>query len=121
MDKQAFIEQVEQRLLQLFRASKHGVKTPAAERHRLQGFMQAGVFLQLISRDELAQRMERLHQDVFAMSIAERRQRWAEQWPQELLDYSHYDAPAFERYSPAPRRSDGDLADRGTQGVTDER
>jgi hypothetical protein len=99
MDRASFIEQVEQRLEQMFRASKQGVKAPAAERHRLEGFMQAGVFLQLISREEMAERMEAIHQQVFGQSIAERQQSSGSRWQQETLDYSLYDAPAFERYA----------------------
>lgn len=99
MKREAFIEQVEQRLWRLFRASKQGVKAPAPERHRLEGFIQAGVFLQLVSREEMAERMEAIHQRVFGLSIAEREQQADGRWQQDALDYSLYDAPAFERYA----------------------
>ncbi|MFT6654659.1 MAG: hypothetical protein ACJAWI_001424 [Marinomonas primoryensis] len=37
--------EIEKQLIQHFRSSKGGLKTPEIQRHRLEGFISAGVFL----------------------------------------------------------------------------
>lgn len=95
--RQQFIEEAKQRLLTMFNNSKQRIKASDAERFRLQGFMQAGVFLGLSSNNELQQLMEEMHKQVFSMSIRERRLQQEAGRISNTVDYSFYDAPAFNR------------------------
>jgi len=95
--RQQFIEEAKQRLLTMFNNSKQRIKATDAERFRLQGFMQAGVFLGLSSNNELQQLMEEMHKQVFSMSIRERRLQQEAGRISNTVDYSFYDAPAFNR------------------------
>jgi len=98
--RQQFIEEAKKRLLTMFNNSKQRIKASDAERFRLQGFMQAGVFLGLSSNSELKQLMEEMHQQVFSMSIRERRLQQEAGRISNTVDYSFYDAPAFNRQTP---------------------
>ncbi|UXD88769.1 hypothetical protein [Thalassolituus hydrocarboniclasticus] len=95
--RQQFIEEAKQRLLTMFNNSKQRIKASDAERFRLQGFMQAGVFLGLSNNNELQQLMEEMHKQVFSMSIRERRLQQEAGRISNTVDYSFYDAPAFNR------------------------
>lgn len=97
MHKAEFLNEVDRRLRRLFKASHEGFSFPAAERHRLEGFMNAGIFLNLATKSELAARMELLHQEIFGMSIEQRRQQKGAAWQGEAIDYSCYEAPAYAR------------------------
>jgi len=92
-----FLSEVEKRLKLLFNASKSGYKFPAEERYRLAGFIQAGIFLELAKRSELSELMEEIHYSIFAKSIQERKNENDSTWQDEILDYSNYDQPVFER------------------------
>lgn len=83
----------------LFAASKEGYKLPAMERHRLEGFIECGVFLNLATRREMAQLMEQLHLEVFGKTIRERQADQSATWQYDLIDYRAYDRPTFERRS----------------------
>jgi len=95
--RQQFIEEAKQRLLTMFNNSKQRIKATDAERFRLQGFMQAGVFLGLSSNNELQQLMEEMHKQVFSMSIRERRLQQEAGRIAEGIDYSLYDQPTYSR------------------------
>ena len=97
IDREHFVAEVEARLRRLFSASKSGYRPPAMDRHRLEGFMQAGVFMGLCNNQELAALMEELHQAIFAKSIRERQQENPLDWRYERIDYSAFDEPAFTR------------------------
>ena len=96
-DQDKFINEVESRLTAIFKASKDGYKTPDIERHRLAGFIQAGVFLGLTSNAEMQVLMERVHQSVLGMSIKERRESKSFSWIGEDIDYAQYESPAYGR------------------------
>ena len=89
--------EVEARLRRLFSASKSGYRAPAVDRHRLEGFMQAGVFMGLCNNQELSALMEELHQAIFGKGIRERQQEAPLDWHYERMDYSAFDEPAFSR------------------------
>jgi hypothetical protein len=103
MNKDGYLKEVESRLLRMFKGAKEGHKAHAIERHRLEGFMQAGVFLDLTSNDELSSIMEQKHVEVFGMSISERESEMQEGWKGvKKMDYSYFDKPTFERKSQIP-------------------
>jgi len=49
MDKNAFLHEIEKRLSRMFSVSKAGQKMIPVDKSRLEGFMQAGVFLELVT------------------------------------------------------------------------
>ena len=97
MNKGEYLSEVEKRLSNMLTVSKEGYKAAPVERHRLEGFMQAGVFIGLVSNAELSELMETVHQNVYGQTIAERRAACSTSWQNETIDYSQYDQPAYIR------------------------
>ena len=97
MNKDDFIVEVEKRLNRIFQASKDGYKVSPVERHRLEGFMNAGVYMGVVTNAELAKVMNDIHVSIFGKSIAQRKAEKNTGWQEEVIDYSAYDQPAFER------------------------
>lgn len=97
-NRETFIAEVTRRMQRMFAASKQGYRTAAVERHRLEGFMNAGIFMGLCTNSELAQRMEAIHFEVFGKTIADRKSGASLSWIyEEATDYSAYESPTFER------------------------
>ena len=92
-----YLHEVENRLVRMFRASRDGHKAAPEERHRLEGFMQAGAFLGLAASDELKSLMNQVHVDVFGKTIQERQSEQSTPKVPENIDYSKYEQPAYER------------------------
>ncbi len=97
MNREHYLSEVEKRLNQIFIASKEGYKAPPAERHRLEGFMAAGVFMGLASNAELAKVMNEIHVRLFGKTIEQRKKELPGSWKEEGIDYSFYDQPTFVR------------------------
>ncbi len=97
MNKDKYINEVEKRLSQLFLASKEGYKASPVERHRLEGFMRAGVFMGIVSNDEMSGLMNSCHQAIFGKSIEQRKAELSSHWQEEFIDYSQYEQPTYER------------------------
>ena len=68
--KQALLAESERRLRRVYRSL---VQDPEQERVRLSGFMQAGIFLGLASRQELDELVGRVHLEELGETIEERR------------------------------------------------
>lgn len=92
-----YIDEVSNRFSRLFSASKAGYKVPDAERHRLEGFIQAGIYLELATNPELKELMEQVHFSVFGKTISQRHKEKPVAWPEVLNEYDQYDSPTFER------------------------
>jgi len=97
MQKQAYLNEIETRLRRLFSASRDGYRIADVERHRLEGFIQAGVFMRITTNDEISKMMESIHFTVFGQSIAGREAEKMIIWPETVVDYSQYELPAFVR------------------------
>lgn len=97
MDKQRFLNEVDKRLTKLSSASKQGYPPSPLERHRLEGFMEAGVYLGLVTPQELIDLKERTCQTTFGMSISERKKYKNRSWPLEEIDYCQYEKPPSSR------------------------
>jgi hypothetical protein len=97
MNKDAYIKEVTHRLHMRFSQSKEGVKLPDSNRFRLEGFMQAGVFIGLVSNGEFNHLIEHIHLDVFGQTVAERKEALQGQWQEEAIDYNSYDSPSYQR------------------------
>ena len=96
MNKSDYIAEIKNRLKQMFAASKEGYKSTPAERHRLEGFMQAGIFLGLAKNSELGRVMDEIHVSVFGKTLQQRKDEATPDWDEDI-DYSQYDKPAYER------------------------
>lgn len=96
-DKEKFTQEVERRFLNLFKAANDGYKMPDIERNHLSGFIQAGVFMGLVTNAEMKQLMETVHYSVYGKSIKERKDRQQANWDDSDIDYSQYESPAYER------------------------
>jgi hypothetical protein len=98
-DREEYLHEVETRLARMFRASREGHKAAPVERHRLEGFIQAGTFVGLATKEEVKNVMDRVHFDVFGKSIEDRQSDLSKSWTPENIDYSQYELPAYERDS----------------------
>ncbi|WP_210397419.1 hypothetical protein [Motiliproteus sediminis] len=98
-DHDSFKEEVRQRLLRIFNAAKQGLKVADVDKHRCEGFIQAGVFMGLVSNEEMSQLMDDTHRSVFRQSIAERQAELTARslWQPAGVDYSQYESPTIER------------------------
>src|SRR5690554_4882176 len=65
-------------------------------KHRTEGYMYAGQQLGLVNKKELESLMEKVHFEVFGMSIAQRRLQKLKGEAQEV-DWSYYDTPITQR------------------------
>ena len=93
-----FMLDLERQFKDIFTISRAGGDNQT-ERQRAQGFIHAGELLQLCTRDELNQLMEKVHQQVFGCSIAERipKKQQLRQRALQLGDYQYFDEPALYR------------------------
>jgi hypothetical protein len=62
--KERFISEAQQRLRTIFEALARGEDVAPAQRYRVEGFMAAGVHLQLASEQELAEIMAGLQREI---------------------------------------------------------
>lgn len=92
-----FMKEVDARLRMMFNAISEGLQYSDVERARLSGFMQAGVFLGLVSKREVGELMAQLHLEELGETIEERRKRKGSEWREIQPDFSAYDTPAYER------------------------
>ena len=97
MNREKYLSEVEKRLNRIFNASKEGYKASPVERHRLEGFMAAGVFMGLVTNAELAKVMDGIHVRLFGKTIQQRKEKMPGSWQEEGIDYSFYDQPTFVR------------------------
>lgn len=100
----SYLAEIEKRLFNMFSASKQGIKATAMEKHRLQGFMQAGVYLKIQTLEEQQALIEMVHLKVHGKTITQRSQELARRGirPDTSIDYSYYDSPAHQRQSSEP-------------------
>lgn len=97
MNADLFLKEVEKRLTNMFSASKEGYKISVVERHRLEGFMQAGVFMKLTDNSELSKLMDSVHFAIFGKNLQQRQSESSFQWTETTVDYTQYEQPSYER------------------------
>lgn len=71
--KEKFLNALREQLRDAFSAAKSGLKVSAEDKYRCEGFMQAGVELELVTDEEVAELIHSVHVSVYGQSIAERR------------------------------------------------
>jgi hypothetical protein len=94
--KKLFLDVVEKQLLQLYINQKEFGRQDDDAKHHIEGFMHAGLIMDLISNDELSQIMERVYYDVFGMTPIERKLQ-KEKGEEDEVDWSFYDIPPSKR------------------------
>ena len=97
MDKSDYMAEIRNRLNKIFRASAEGYKVPDIDRHRLEGFMQAGVFLKIVTPAEMTRLLEEVHYSVFGKTIKERKSEKSESWSDFDINYDKFDSPTYLR------------------------
>ena len=96
--RELFLINLRQQFIEIFMASKAG-KDNSELRLRAQGFIHAGELLEICSRHDVQQLMEKIHIEVFGISIAERKpsEQARRQQALKLGDYDYFDEPAMVR------------------------
>ena len=97
MDKSDYLAEISNRLTKLFKASKEGYKIPDIDRHRLEGFMQAGIFVKIATPAEMSKLLEEAHFSVFGKMIKERKSEKSASWSDFDINYDKFDSPTYLR------------------------
>ena len=97
MDKKEYLAEISNRLTKLFNASKEGYKIPDIDRHRLEGFLHAGIFMKIATPAEMSALMEDIHLTVFGKTIQERKSEVSANWSDIEIDYAKFDSPTYLR------------------------
>jgi hypothetical protein len=99
MDKAKFTQECHRQLLEHFALVKIQ-KVDEAMKHRIQGFINAGEFLNLVTRDEAIGIIDAAHHEIFGMTKEQRKaRREAVKLSIREDDFSIFDAPAIYRVS----------------------
>ncbi|OOZ34945.1 hypothetical protein [Solemya velesiana gill symbiont] len=98
----AYFEELDRQLKQLFELSRQGIKAPPEMKPRCEGYLRAAIVLDLATSAELQKRMETLHQEIFGVTIAQRREQKQAHWNETDIDYSVYEAPTYVRKPTMP-------------------
>lgn len=97
MDKAKFTQECHRQLLEHFALVKIQ-KVDEAMKHRIQGFINAGEFLNIVNRDEALGIIDEAHHEIFGMTKEQRKAR--KEALKSVLksdDFSVFDTPALER------------------------
>ncbi|MCL6271540.1 hypothetical protein M3P05_16615 [Sansalvadorimonas sp. 2012CJ34-2] len=97
MNEKRFISEVTRRLTRIYEQIKAGQPAETTNLHRVEGFMNAGVFMGVLTNQQLNELIEKVHQDVLGISVSERRRQNQCHWHHETTDYSSYETPTYER------------------------
>jgi len=102
LQRDLFLITLESQFRDIFYASKSG-KDNTELRLRAQGFIHAGELLQLCTRQDVQQRMEKIHLEIFGVSISQRKPSEATKRQHAILsgDYDYFDEPAWLRQQKA--------------------
>jgi len=97
MDKAKFTQECHRQLLEHFALVKIQ-KVDEAMKHRIQGFINAGEFLNLVTRDEAISIIDEAHHEIFGITKEQRKARKEEiQNSIKGDDFSVFDEPAMGR------------------------
>lgn len=100
MDKQQFSQLCYQQLVSIFEQAKSRKKVDI-QKHRTEGFIQAGKVLGLLSEHDAIDLMEKAHIDVYGLTIAERKAKSMNlREAIERGDDDFINIPAYERNKP---------------------
>lgn len=94
MNAERYFQSLENKIRGIFLMLKRGHQVPDEEKKYVEGFMHAALQLELATRDELDALMESVNQQVFGMSIEERRAKYRDR---PLSKGSALDTPTWQR------------------------
>jgi hypothetical protein len=97
MDKNDYLIEINKRLTKLFKASKEGYRILDIDRYRLEGFMQAGIFMKIATPVEMSELLEDAHYSIFGKAIRERKSEISANWSDIEIDYDKFDSPTYLR------------------------
>lgn len=92
-----FTEELQRQITRICRISKEGYKTSAVDRHRLEGFIHAGVFLGLTTNETAKALLEETYLSVIGEPLSQASTKGAEAMSVGLHDYGRFDTPTFIR------------------------
>lgn len=97
MDKAKFTQECHRQLLEHFALVKIQ-KVDEAMKHRIQGFINAGEFLNLVTRDEAISIIDTAHHEIFGMTKEQRKAR-KEEIKNSIKghDFNIFDEPTIAR------------------------
>ena len=85
------------RLTRFYRAQETLSDQKSTDESEIKGFMQAGVFLNITSTEDLGKLIEKVRQDVFGEGRDQRRKRSRPDDLTKEIDFSIYERPTWER------------------------
>jgi hypothetical protein len=97
MEKKDYLAEISNQLNKLFKASKEGYTSADIDRHRPEGFMHAGVFMEIVTPAEMSALMEEVHYSIFGKSIQDRKLAKPANWSDIEIDYDKFDSPTYLR------------------------
>ena len=98
LKKELYLESMRKRVRRLYVYGESHPDEKDLIAHKLDGFLEAGLLLQIFSKDQLQKVIDDEHVTIFGMSREERvKKRQEEGTSTESPDWSAYDAPATER------------------------
>ncbi|CAM3570119.1 hypothetical protein [Parendozoicomonas haliclonae] len=99
MNQERYLEEVRRQLSSYYQQLKAGHKPVAEQRSRIEGFMQAGIYMGIYSAPQRDALIAEVHEQIFGMSLRERQKVHQHQWQGDIRDYSEYDSPTINRRS----------------------
>ncbi|NCP64644.1 MAG: hypothetical protein GW763_00375 [Paraglaciecola sp.] len=97
MAKQRYLDDCQRYLREVYQLSLAG-RPDAVKKHRAEGFMQAGIVLEIFTAEEIKHIIDALHLEVFGETKAQRQARNSEYEALKLSDPDKYfDEPAIIR------------------------
>lgn len=97
MDTESYIASCRREITKVYQLTKDG-KPDDVLKHRTEGFIRAGIFLEVFSAQDAQHLMEIQHLEIFGESVEERKQRKASFEQLKIDDPDKYfDEPAINR------------------------
>jgi len=94
--RELFLASAKQQLIELYTAQKERGKQGPSLKHHAEGFMHAGIVLELATNEELTELIGNIYYDTFGMTPVERKLQ-QEKGEVEEKDWSYYDLPLSQR------------------------
>lgn len=92
-----FTDELQRQITRICRSSKEGYKTAAVDRHRLEGFIHAGVFLGLTTNQAAKALFDDTYLSITGNSLNQTNKRSGGAIMLELPDYDKFDTPTYLR------------------------
>lgn len=94
--REVFLESVQNQLIALYAKQKDIGKQDELLKHRIEGFMFAGIMTEMATNEELSSMIDKIYYDTFGMTPIERKLQ-KEKGDMEEVDWTYYDSPPSKR------------------------